>query len=1130
MTCDTAVRLTLASAVTAGQRVTVAYAKPTSGPVLQDRAANAMASFTAKRVTNNTKGLTAESVAQTTATLKIHGHTGAWWYKRTAPGAGTCTSVGAGAEASLSGLIAGTRYSYKAYTAAGCTTANELGSVRFTPEFGTSSSFAAPANVTANLTHPPLPPEGCPYQGGSRANIKCDRAVPVWRVVHKLHWDADPLVSHFRYRAKAVAAAGACSFTACDQWQLLGIKNRYRIGDIGGRTEALIPDIHIVLLAEPAKGSPGDPGYEAAHNGQKYCYEVRAGDGASYGPAASVAVTAGGVQGAGGGATAQVSLTVAPNPVEEGSPVTVTATLSRALLDSVTIPLTVTRVSAEEGDVGTLPSITIDAGATSGEAAMTTAQDSDGEDETFTVALDTDGLPSSVTAGTPASVTVIIDDTATGGEAPIVLFPAAPGSLEATPGDGEVALSWSNVVGATHWEVERDGSGTWTDTGSDATTHTVTGLTNGTAYSFRVRASKFGLVPGNASESVTATPALPQAPGAVAAVRVTHKGSSLAVSWDAPSGATHYNVTYRNTGNGQHARAAWNRAGTSLTITCDSRTGKENQHCVTAGATYIVGVQARNTAGASAWTESAQASLPVPGAVAGVRVVHNGTSLAVSWDAPDHAATYNVTYTDANNVAWKRAAWAHAGTSLTIATNIADDGNAAGTAPIDAQKTYIVGVQARMRAAFRKTALVVDECSLASTVQARDLLRIADALRIPKVVLVGDEKQLDAVDAGKPFAQLQKAGMKTAVMDEIMRQRDPALKEAVEASLAGDVARAFGKLGGNIEAVKPDNLAGAAAARWLALPPEERANAGLMAPSHALRENINAIVRERLERDGTVHGPAQEAERLVSRGYTNAEKTLAGNYMPGDTVPFHRPYKRLGVEKGNELRVAGVDHRTRTVTLEGADGQSVAWEPNRLAARAGGVEVYRSDEIELRAGDRIRWTRNDAGLGLVNSATAEVAAVGDGRAAFRLEDGRMLDLAPGDPQLRHIDRAWASTVHAFQGRTVDTVIAAMEANHPNLTSLKTFYVEISRARDRAELVTDDRDALRERLEAVTGERIAALEAVGPDKAKGREAGLKAGQSAGREYEASLSRERAESPMPEMEPSRAPKGVDRELGL
>ena len=63
-----------------------------------------------------------------------------------------------------------------------------------------------------------------------------------------------------------------------------------------------------------------------------------------------------------------------------------------------------------------------------------------------------------------------------------------------------------------------------------------------------------------------------------------------------------------------------------------------------------------------------------------------------------------------------------------------------------------------MRAAFKKTVLVVDEGSLASTVQTRDLLRIARELRLPRVVLVGDGKQLDAVDAGKPFVQLQQSG------------------------------------------------------------------------------------------------------------------------------------------------------------------------------------------------------------------------------------------------------------------------------------------------------------------------------------------------------------------------------------
>ena len=430
-----------------------------------------------------------------------------------------------------------------------------------------------------------------------------------------------------------------------------------------------------------------------------------------------------------------------------------------------------------------------------------------------------------------------------------------------------------------------------------------------------------------------------------------------------------------------------------------------------------------------------------------------------------------------------------------------------------------------LRAMFRKTALVVDEGSLASTVQARNLLRIADALRIPRVVLVGDRKQLDAVDAGKPFFQLQEGGMKTAVMDEILRQRDPDLKAAVEASLSGDIGKAFQKLGGNIAEVNPDNLAGAAAARWLALPPENRKNAGLMAPSHELRQDINAIVRERLVRDGVVHGPALTGERLVSRGYTNAEKSLVANYSPGDVVAFHRSYKRIGVEKGDELRVSGVDGKNRTVLLEGQDGKPVPWKPEQIGARSGGVKVYRTDEMELRAGDRIRWTRNDAGLGLVNSQTAEVVSVKGGRVVFRLEDSRMLELEKGDAQLRHIDRAWASTVHAFQGRTVDTVIAAMEANHPHLTTQKTLYVEISRARDRAELVTDDRQVLRERLEAVTGERIAALEAVGPEKP-----GAEMGRGKGEHRSKSLEGGSTSSKNYEHERTRGTKSLNREMEL
>ena len=443
-----------------------------------------------------------------------------------------------------------------------------------------------------------------------------------------------------------------------------------------------------------------------------------------------------------------------------------------------------------------------------------------------------------------------------------------------------------------------------------------------------------------------------------------------------------------------------------------------------------------------------------------------------------------------------------------------------------------------MRAAFARTILVVDEGSLASTVQARDLLRIANEIRIPRVVLVGDAKQLDAVDAGKPFAQVQAAGMKTAVMDEIMRQRDPELKQAVEASLKGEIGKAFEKLGSNVAEVKSDNITGAVAARWLALSSEARENTGVMAPSHELRREINGHIRERLAREGRIHGPAFESERRVSKGYTNAEKAIAGNYAVGEVVAFHRPYKRIGVEKGDERRVVGVNHKAREVMLEGKDGGTVAWKPGEIGGRRGGSEVYRAEAIELRAGDRIRWTRNDAGLGLVNSRTAEVMSVANGRVTFALEDGRKLELGGGDPQLRHLDHAWASTVHAFQGRTVDNVIAAMEARHPHLTTQKSFYVEISRARDRAELVTDDAAELRAQLQAVTGERIAALEGIGEikreapgnDVSAGRQVerrphrGVEPGAGKGRDVPSAPSKDRG---MPSPDHGR---GMDRDLGL
>ena len=125
-----------------------------------------------------------------------------------------------------------------------------------------------------------------------------------------------------------------------------------------------------------------------------------------------------------------IRLSAAPNPVAEGSPVTVTATLSAALAKDVTIPLrvirgvtatlseallakdprTVTRGMSEDGDHGTLASIMVPAGSTSASGTIATSVDEDGDDEMFTVAVDWYSLPRGLTAGTLAVAQVTITD------------------------------------------------------------------------------------------------------------------------------------------------------------------------------------------------------------------------------------------------------------------------------------------------------------------------------------------------------------------------------------------------------------------------------------------------------------------------------------------------------------------------------------------------------------------------------------------------------------------------------------------------------------------------------------------------------------------------------------------------
>ena len=370
--------------------------------------------------------------------------------------------------------------------------------------------------------------------------------------------------------------------------------------------------------------------------------------------------------------------------------------------------------------------------------------------------------------------------------------------------------------------------------------------------------------------------------------------------------------------------------------------------------------------------------------------------------------------------------------------------------------------------------LVVDEMSLAGTAQARALLRIADRLGVARLVLVGDSRQLRGVEAGQPFGQLQRAGMATAVMDEVRRQRDPDLKAAVLDMIDGAPADALDRLGGNLHEVPAEALGETAATLWLRLSREARAETALLAPTRALRADISHAVREGLEAEGTLHGRAIELATLVPLGLTRVQQGDARHWREGDVALFHRELRHYRIRAGDACTVTEVDEDR--IRLAHPDGGARHLVPSgdiryRLA-------LYETAKLRIREGERLRWTRNDAPRSLINGEEAEVRAIGANTLTLRVAGGRDITFARNDPQLRHLAYAYASTVHGAQGQTHERVIAVLDSGFGPLSNQQTFYVQLSRARENAVVLTDNREQLIETLEANTGERITALDAIG----------------------------------------------------
>jgi conjugative relaxase-like TrwC/TraI family protein len=340
---------------------------------------------------------------------------------------------------------------------------------------------------------------------------------------------------------------------------------------------------------------------------------------------------------------------------------------------------------------------------------------------------------------------------------------------------------------------------------------------------------------------------------------------------------------------------------------------------------------------------------------------------------------------------------------------------------------------------------IIDEASMVGSKQFYQLQSIANKTN-SKIILIGDTKQFQTIQAGGIFLELQKRDLiKTAYMTENLRAKTELLKEIYKNIKEKNIKEAFKNIEANnliketskLEEIKEEYL-------------KDKDNTLLIASKNRDRRELNEIIRDELKKQ------IKNEKEFIIRENTaldDIERHYAQNYKKDQIVFINKAVP--GLKAGDECIIKEVDTLSNTIILKKENKEIVL----NLSKFGGNLSSFNELRREFGVGDKIVFTKNDRKLKIKNGQIATIIKLEGNTLHYQKESGNkgVIDLN----NYNYIDWGYAITDYKSQGQTSKNVIVVADSK---MAKMNSFYVQVTRAKESLKIYTDNISTLKERAE------------------------------------------------------------------